>query len=208
MEASVSVAIATYRGVEFIEQQLRSICEQTHQPREIVIVDDASPDTTVAELERFKTLSPVPIKILACKQNQGSTASFAEAIAHCEGDWIACADQDDVWRRHKLEVLLHAAYEQRADAVFSDAELVDAQLRPIGKRLWDDSRFTPAMRRLWQGGEAFAMLLRYNVVTGTTLMFGVIGVTISYRFPNLGFMIIGSLYLSQPMQGSPGSINH
>ena len=44
----VSVAMATYNGMHYISDQLKSIMQQTRLPDEIIIVDDASTDDTVS----------------------------------------------------------------------------------------------------------------------------------------------------------------
>ena len=48
----VSVAMATYNGAKFIEEQLLSICRQTRKPDEIVVSDDGSKDQTLEIVDR------------------------------------------------------------------------------------------------------------------------------------------------------------
>ena len=48
----VSVLIATYNSVDFVEDTVRSIMNQTYTNIEIVIVDDASTDGTMKILEQ------------------------------------------------------------------------------------------------------------------------------------------------------------
>ena len=51
----ISVAMATYNGRKiYIYNQLKSICEQTVKPNEIVICDDRSTDSTVDIINLFK----------------------------------------------------------------------------------------------------------------------------------------------------------
>ncbi len=167
----ISVAMASYHGELYIEDQLSSIVNQTLLPLEIVIVDDASSDHTLMKIEQFKVSSPVPIVVIRAEVNQGSTASFAQAIAACQGAWIALADQDDVWLPTKLEKLHGCAEENSWDAIFSDAEFVDKNLQSLNSRLLVNSRLTRAMRADFLMGKGFPSLLRYNVVTGATMMF-------------------------------------
>jgi hypothetical protein len=49
--------------------------------------------------------------------------------------------------------------------------LIDAQGRPLGERLWQAVRFTPAEQRQMLSGRELNVLLRHNVVTGATLLF-------------------------------------
>lgn len=167
----ISVAMASYNGSQFILEQVESILSQTVMPFEIVIVDDASSDDTTRLIQSLSQSSKIPVRLIVNERNLGSTASFGRAILECKGDWIALADQDDVWLPNKLQTLIHKAVCDHCDAVFSDAELVDEDLRSLNKRLLDNSRITRSMRKAFRDGNAFGALMRYNIVTGATMMF-------------------------------------
>jgi len=164
--------MATYNGERHLAAQLESLRDQTRLPVELVIVDDASTDGTLGVAERFARNAPFPVRILSRPYNRGSTAAFAEAIASCAGDVIALVDQDDVWSPCKLESMI-GELDRRPDAAFafSDAEVVDECLRPLGYRLWDAIRFGPSERRRFLEGFAFEALLRRHRVTGATMAF-------------------------------------
>ena len=49
----ISVAMATYNGEKYIQEQLESILKQTLPAQEIIIVDDCSTDSTWSILESF-----------------------------------------------------------------------------------------------------------------------------------------------------------
>jgi len=48
---------------------------------------------------------------------------------------------------------------------------VDADLKPVGYRLWESQRFTPAEQRAIRQGHAFEILIRHNMVNGMTMAF-------------------------------------
>ena len=52
----VSVIIPCYNAERLIERALNSVISQTTPPREIILIDDASTDDTLNELERLKDL--------------------------------------------------------------------------------------------------------------------------------------------------------
>ena len=106
--SNVSVAMATYNGEEFLEEQLESIAEQTQQPAELVVADDASTDATVAILREFKAKVPFPVKILEGATRLNYRLNFRRAAQDCSSPIIAFCDQDDVWRRDKLERMSRA----------------------------------------------------------------------------------------------------
>jgi glycosyltransferase involved in cell wall biosynthesis len=106
------------------------------------------------------------------EENLGSTRNFERAIADCQGEVIALCDQDDVWTAQKLARLMEAFdADSRLEVVFSDAEIADGDMRLLGTRLWDSVGFNWAERRSFDGGDAFKVLIRHNVVTGATMAF-------------------------------------
>jgi glycosyltransferase involved in cell wall biosynthesis len=171
-QLSFSVALCTYNGSRFLPEQLRSIGLQSRPPDELIVCDDGSSDNTVAIIKRFALEAPFPVRLEVNPTNLGSTKNFELAISRCGGDVIALSDQDDIWQRDKLvqmERVLHQA--PSVGAVFSDADIVDEELTPLGYKLWDRYGFTRTRRRRLVGGHAFQVLLEQNAVTGATLAF-------------------------------------
>jgi hypothetical protein len=101
---SVSVAMATYNGAEFIVEQLESISSQTYQPFELVVCDDASVDRTCDLIEQFASRSELRVRLTRNESRLGSFRNFLQAARLSHGELIAFCDQDDVWRRDKLEI--------------------------------------------------------------------------------------------------------
>ena len=81
-----SVALCTYNGAEFLDEQLDSILTQTVLPDELVIGDDVSTDRTVSVIERFARQAPFPVHLEINKKNLGSTRNFEKTIGRCNGD--------------------------------------------------------------------------------------------------------------------------
>jgi len=169
---SLSVALCTYNGSRFLFEQLQSIGSQSRPPDELIICDDRSSDSTVAIVKSFALEAPFPVRLEVNQNNLGSTKNFELAISRCRGDVIVLSDQDDVWHKDKLaqmERVLHRF--PSVGAVFSDADVVDEQLTPMGYKLWDRYGFTRTRRRQLVAGRAFRVLLDQNAVTGATLAF-------------------------------------
>lgn len=122
------IALATYNGEKYLELFLRSLIDQTLKADQIIAVDDASSDGSVAILERYA--QKLPIQIIRQKNNQGHRASFERALEEIHkqklpGDFIALADQDDIWLPNKLFILNQKIKE--ADLIFGDAEVIDEE---------------------------------------------------------------------------------
>jgi Glycosyl transferase family 2. len=102
----------------------------------------------------------------------GVVHAFERAISLADTDVLLLADQDDVWHRTKVEkygALFEA--DDSVGAAFSDGEVVDENLRPLGYSLWECFQFTKRRRQLVSAGAAFAALLKKECVTGATLGF-------------------------------------
>ena len=168
----MSVAMCTYNGADFLPAQLASIAEQTRPPDELIICDDASTDETRALLESFARSTPIPVSLCFSDQNTGSLKNFERAIGLCTGDVIALSDQDDVWRNDKLE-LIEQQFQQneKTGLVFSDAEIVDENLNPLHRRIWDAVGFDAHKQKLLRSGRSLDVLITGWTVTGATMAF-------------------------------------
>lgn len=169
---TVSIALCTYNGARYLQEQLDSIAAQTRLPDEMVVCDDGSTDETVPILQNFAAHAPFPVQVVVNPSNLGSTQNFAQAISLCRHDLIFLSDQDDVWRADKIETM-HAVFAAQPEVglVFTDADVVDEHLQPQGRRLWAHSGFGLREQRLVEQGKAFDLLRERILVTGATLAF-------------------------------------
>jgi glycosyltransferase involved in cell wall biosynthesis len=167
-----SVAMCTYNGARYVGAQLASIAAQTRAPEELVVCDDRSDDQTTRVVEEFAASVPFAVRLLVNEERLGSTRNFERAVSMCAGDLVALCDQDDVWMPDKLEAMSDAfGRAPGAGLVFSDAEVVDENLHPLGRRLWESVGFDERARRLIRGGRALDVLLPGWTVTGATMAF-------------------------------------
>lgn len=94
----VSCVVPVYNGERFVTEALASIFKQTHQPLQVIVVDDGSTDGTPRVLAeqggRIRTLR---------QANQGPAAARNAGLALASGTYIAFLDADDVWHPDKLE---------------------------------------------------------------------------------------------------------
>jgi glycosyltransferase involved in cell wall biosynthesis len=129
---NVSIAMATYNGERFLQEQLDSLAAQTLLPLELVVGDDGSTDGTLEILERFARRAPFPVHIQKNAPTLGYGENFLSTASRCSGEWIAFCDQDDVWLPHKLEKhSLAIALAPSVDLVASRAIRVDEVLSPV-----------------------------------------------------------------------------
>lgn len=169
---ALSVACTTYNGAAWLAAQLESLRAQTRLPNELVVGDDGSHDATLDLLRDFAARAPFAVHVTRNPARLGPAQNFAAVIARCAGDWIALADQDDVWHPQKLaRVSAVLASRPEVGAVVVNADLVDAELRPLGRTYWETMGFSPRADVDLGPGRAFEVLLRRSFAAGATMTF-------------------------------------
>ena len=201
-----SVALCTYNGEKYLADQLESIARQSLLPDELVACDDGSRDRTLDILADFQKKAPFSVKIFSNDSNLGSTRNFEKAIGLCSHEVIALCDQDDLWKPHKLQRLATVLQAHpKAGYAFSDADLVDEQLRPLGRRLWDSIGFRGEIRESFARGEQVRCFTRQHIVTGATMAFRASVGQMAMPFPTEGNWIHdGWIALVSSAAGFPG----
>jgi len=170
----ISVVLCTHNGAEYVEQQVLSILGQKPAPDELVLGDDASIDGTVDIVsglvdEHRSSGGSIELVVLRHDPALGVVANFSDALQHARGDVIALSDQDDIWHPGKLAAAVAAFDADPALLLLhTDARLVDAGGAPLGMTVLEALETTAGERAGLERGDAFATLLRRNLVTGAT----------------------------------------
>ena len=171
-EFRISVAMCTYNGARFLPEQLDSIGAQTRLPDELVVCDDGSADGSTEIVRNFAKNAPFQVRLEINEANLGPTKNFEKAIGLCQGNLIALADQDDVWKSQKLSKLSMVLRENpRAGYVFSNAEIIDERGSRLGGNLWDSVRFHGTLQNGFFETGQVAALLKRAAATGATMAF-------------------------------------
>ena len=167
----ISVALCTYNGEKFLNEQLDSILHQSLEPDEIIICDDASTDSTKILLENIASKKS-SIKLNFNNRNIGYIKNFEKAISLCSGDIIFLCDQDDIWNYNKVEKIL-SSFERNPQSsyFFSDGEIIDEAGNKTGEKLWNTVTFSKKKQKKFKTGSQKNLLIKRNYVTGTTLAF-------------------------------------
>ncbi|UXN72616.1 glycosyltransferase [Devosia sp. A8/3-2] len=116
---TVSVIMANYRGGATLARALDSVLAQTMGNLEIIVADDASPDDSVSVVTSIMARDE-RVRLVASPQNGGPARTRNLALAQARGQWIAIVDSDDIVHPERLERLLAAAAQFKADIVADD----------------------------------------------------------------------------------------
>jgi FkbM family methyltransferase len=103
----VSVVMTTHDSAAFVEAAARSILAQNHKRLELVVVDDASADGTVAILSRLQAEDP-RVRVLRCYGNRGTYWAKNLGLMHARGKYATTQDSDDTSTPDRIERQLAA----------------------------------------------------------------------------------------------------
>jgi glycosyltransferase involved in cell wall biosynthesis len=168
----VSVVIPTYNRAHLIGATLDTVLAQTHQPAEVVVVDDGSTDETEAVVSRYR--QPVRYERI---RNSGVCVARNVGVRLSSTRWVALCDSDDLWRPQKLEWQMRLL--QRApdvEYVFCDFVLETARGTETATKFGQapPGFWEPGRRQLdddcWEFEEAlYSRLLRYQPIFPSTI---------------------------------------
>lgn len=161
--AKVEVLLATYNGARFLPALLDSLERQEHGHVAVTIRDDGSDDGTLPILDAFGRRTGARLLMVGAAGRRGANGNFFALLdaANCASDYVAFADQDDVWLPAKLGRAVAALARLPADrpALYCGRlAIVDRDLRRHG--------LTPLPAR----GPSFANALVENIATGCTML--------------------------------------
>lgn len=119
----VAVLLASHNGVDWISEQIDSILAQRDIDVRIIVSDDASTDGTIELLKKI-SLADTRIEIMPCITSYGSAGkNFYRLIVDSDitdCDYVALADQDDIWLKSKLKSQISLLNEHDAFGVSSN----------------------------------------------------------------------------------------
>lgn len=160
---SVQILLAVYQGERFLEEQLRSLADQTVDAIHILVSDDGSTDRSMEILQAAKqTWKKGEFEIIHGPR-EGFAANFRTLLqcSKIDADYYAFCDQDDLWDSDKLEKSLqwHAGIDPAIPAVYgSRSRTVDEAGKLID--------YTPLMKR----PPGFQNAITQNLTTGHTML--------------------------------------
>ena len=148
-----SVIIPTFNRADFIESCINSVLNQDEQDFEIIVVDDASTDDTMLNLQKF---NDPRIRIIGLKNKLGRSFARNMAISTARSEYIAILDSDDTMYKNRLALqgnfldshpqfimvggLLHGHHHK--SKIPSDCSDFDARPMFIKENIYDHSSVT------------------------------------------------------------------
>lgn len=114
----ISIIMPAYNSEKYISEAIESVCNQSYENWELVIVDDGSTDHTSKIIDEYASID-IRIKVFH-RKNEGVSMARNFALKQTRGEYVTFIDSDDVYRINRLEKMLQM-FEQHpnCDIVFS-----------------------------------------------------------------------------------------
>jgi glycosyltransferase involved in cell wall biosynthesis len=148
----ITAVVPNYNCAPFLKQRLESIVRQTCPLKEILILDDASSDSSLEIASRFASTSPIPCRLLKNEKNSGSPyIQWQRGLQEAATDLVWIAEADDFSDSRFLEKLLPHFQDKSVVLAYSQTQTVqqNGDLFPgyFGKPLFEDEarRTSPAL---------------------------------------------------------------
>jgi len=162
--AKVAILLCTYRGQQYLAEQLDSFAAQTHADWQAWASDDGSKDGTQEILAKYQGNWPAGRLTVLQGPGRGLVTNFMSLACkgEIEADYFAYSDQDDVWEADKLERAVQwlSGISAGTPALYcARTRLVDTQDREIG------------LSPLFSKPPGFANALIQSIAGGNTMVF-------------------------------------
>lgn len=130
---TTSIALTTYNGMPYLQEQLDSFSRQTVLPDELIICDDGSTDESIEVCRLFSETASFKVKLVINETNLGYTKNFEKVLSMCRNDIIFISDQDDVWYNNKIEIILKEFEQTECQLIIHDLMYCNSELQSIGE---------------------------------------------------------------------------
>jgi glycosyltransferase involved in cell wall biosynthesis len=156
----VTLAIAAYNGERYLAEAIESCLAQDHDDFELLIVDDASTDSTAAVIAGYA--GDPRVRVVTHPHNRGIAAAYNSIVEHARGELIARLGHDDVALPDRLRRQV-AVFDAHPDTgvVHGDAVTIDSTGKVVGE--WRSGDFDEA-------GLVAMLVRRHNYLVDPTTM--------------------------------------
>lgn len=117
MQPKVSVIIPVYNIEKYLRECLDSVCNQTLEEIQILVIDDGSTDGSAAICQEYAAKYPGKLEYFH-KENGGSASARNMGLDHATGEYIGFIDSDDWVEPDMYEKMYRTAIDHDVDMVF------------------------------------------------------------------------------------------
>ena len=166
----VTVILTAYNQEKYIKETLHSVFQQTYENVELIVIDNASSDGTLAVIESFKN-GPNAFSLVKNRFNSGLCKAFNKGLAIAKGKYVIDLSGDDILMPDRIEKQV-AAFELLSDdfaVVFTNASYISDAGAMLGVHYIIDQKGKAA--GMVPSGDVYKNVLeRYFICTPTMMM--------------------------------------
>ncbi|WP_282002898.1 glycosyltransferase family 2 protein [Veillonella denticariosi] len=127
----VSIIIPVYKAEDYISKCIESLQQQTYPNIEIILIEDASPDSSGCICDNYAK-EDCRIKVIHHEHNQGVSCTRNDGLTVAEGAYIGFVDGDDYVSHTYVEDCVQAIQTHNADAVIFNISIVKGgRINPV-----------------------------------------------------------------------------
>ena len=162
----VSILLAVYKPNEkWLIEQLISLNNQNYSNLNLFVYDDC-PECTTDKVLFKKYITNFKFKIIRGTVNKGSNKAFEELTKIADGEYFAYCDQDDIWEKDKISLMMKKFDGQDINLVCCDLSIIDEKSRKTHESIRDIRK-----RIVYKSGYGLTKnLLMVNFVTGCAMI--------------------------------------
>ena len=129
----VSVVVPNYNYSHLLRDRIDSIAAQTLAPYEVIVLDDASSDDSVAVLEALRSEIDIDLQVVASESNSGSVfRQWQRGVSLARGDLVWIAEADDLADPRFLETVATSVFEDSSLVMaYAQSRQIDGEGRPL-----------------------------------------------------------------------------
>ena len=118
----VSIIVPVYNVNKYIEESMKSICDQSYENIEIIVVDDGSTDDSI-EIAEIVLKESGRVYSIIHQNNKGLPAARNTGLHHAIGRYVCFIDSDDIIEKSHIKNSVEALLNHNALVCYSDYEM-------------------------------------------------------------------------------------
>ena len=116
--SEVDIILPTYNCEKYIEETINSVLNQSFNNWNLIIIDDASTDTTPNLIKKYLKDKRVGLKTIKRNKGVGFCRNFA--LRNSKSKYVAFIDSDDIWTQDKLKTQINFMNGNNLDFSYTD----------------------------------------------------------------------------------------
>ncbi len=167
----VAVICLCYNHAAYVQESLKSVLKQTFKNWELIIVDDASVDKSVEQIEQFVLINPeIQIQTIYNQENIGNCRSFNKALALTDAEYIIDLAADDILFPNRLTIGVANMEASPEVAInFSNATYINPEGRDLHNHYPVDESGKSTV--LVPEGKVFENIIKNYFICSPTMMY-------------------------------------